>query len=140
MRNLFILLFSALLLSACSSSKDFQVGGLTQEPCKSETQITNPNQFLGETVENLRLVPSGNTVTAYMDVRTYCNSNLSISGSVKGKELRLMLKNENTAQDDCFCKKTISTTLTNVEKGTFDVLVTNSSGSQLLAQESLTVN
>jgi hypothetical protein len=136
---IYFLFVSALLFAACSSSKQLELTSLDQKPCRSEKQLTDKNEFTGETAENLTLFQQSDLVYASMDLRTHCNSKISFDVEKDGDRVKLKVKNNNTSTDDCVCISNVSTSVKNLAPGTYNFLITNSNGSQLLAQESVTV-
>jgi hypothetical protein len=134
-----LILLTALVLIGCSGSKELEFASLNQDPCKNEVKLNNPNEFVGETVENLTVYQQGDQVYAAMEVRTYCNARINFDVEQVEKEIRLKLFNEGAQSGDCVCIVNVSTSLKNVEEGTYNVLVTNRSGNQLLATRTVTV-
>jgi hypothetical protein len=134
-----LLLFAALIIAGCSGSKELEFASLNQDPCKNEVKLNNPNEFVGETVENLTVYQQGDQVFASMEVRTYCNARINYDVERNEKEIRLKLFNEGVQSGDCVCIINVTTSLKNVEEGTYNVLVTNRTGNQLLASRNLTV-
>jgi major membrane immunogen (membrane-anchored lipoprotein) len=131
---------SSLLLGACSSSKEeIKLGSLDQKPCRSEKQLNNADEFSGETADNLVLFQQSKLVYASMDVRTYCNARISFDVQKNGDRIKLMVKNNNTASDKCVCFTNVTTSIENLEPGSYTVLVTNGAGDQLLTQGSILV-
>jgi len=134
-----LLLLTALIFTACSGSKELEFGSLNQNPCKNETKLNNPAEFTGETVENLAVYQQGDQVFASMDVRTYCNAKIAFDAERNEKQIRLKIRNEGQQSGDCVCITTVTTSLKNVGEGTYDIMITNRNGNQLLSQKSITV-
>lgn len=139
MKKLYFVFAAAFLFSACSSSKKLELTSLDQKPCRSEVQLTDKNEFIGETAENLTLFQQGSLVYASMDLRAYCNAKISFDVEKDGDRIKLKVKNNNSASDDCVCISNVTTSVKNLTAGTYNFLITNSDGTQLLAQESLNV-
>ena len=137
----YFLLFSLalLFLAGCSATKEIESASLTQAPCRSETEIKDPNEFVSETAENLLVYQQGDLLFASMDVRTYCNARITFDVERKDERLMLKLRNSNSATDDCVCITNVTASLKNVESGDYTVMVTNASGNQLLAQTAASV-
>ena len=140
MKTFYILLVSSLLFAACSSSKEeISLGSLDQKPCRSEKQLNSANEFTGETADNLVLFQQSKLVYASMDIRTYCNAKISFDVEKNGDRIKLKVKNNNSATDNCVCFSNVTTAIQNLEPGTYTILVTNSAGDQLLTQGSIQV-
>lgn len=137
MRNIAIVFFSSILLFACSSSRDMQLGNVSQEPCRNQAQVTDQNVFTGESVDNLNVFQQGKAVYATMDVRTTCDANVAFNLVQNEGQIRLQLRGGNTS-GDCVCIKKVTTTINDVEEGSYKVTVINSNN-QLLAQKEVTV-
>jgi major membrane immunogen (membrane-anchored lipoprotein) len=135
-----LVIVSSLLLGACSSSKEeIKLGSLDQKPCRSEKQLNSADEFTGETADNLVLFQQGNLVYASMDIRTYCNAKISFDIQKEGDRIKLRVKNNNIATDKCVCFTNVTTSIENLQPGSYTVLVTNAAGNQLLTQRSLQV-
>jgi hypothetical protein len=134
-----LLLAAAFLLSSCSGSKELEFGTLNQDPCKNEVKLNNPNEFVGETVENLTVYQQGDQVYASMEVRTYCNARIAFDLEQKESQIRLKLYNAAPQSGDCVCIANVTTSLKNLEEGTYNVMVTNRNGNQMLGQASVNV-
>jgi hypothetical protein len=134
-----LLLLAALILAGCSGSKELETASLNQDPCRNEVKLNNPNEFVGETVENLTVYQQGDQVFASMEVRTYCDARINFDTERNEKEIRLKLFNEGSQSGDCVCIVNVTTSLRNVGEGTFNVMVTNRTGNQLLASRTVTV-
>ncbi len=132
------LIITAFLLSACAGSK-IEFSSLNQDPCKNETKLNNPGEFLGETVENLTVYQQGDQLYASMQVRTYCTARINFDVDKGETLIRLKLFNAGPAAGDCVCLTNVTTSLKNVEEGTYNVQITNKDGNRLLAQTSVTV-
>lgn len=139
MRYLFILLASAIIFTACSSSQELQVASMNQQECRNETELQNPNEFIGETAENFMVTQQGKHVFASMDLRTYCNARIAFDVERNEDQIMLRLKNNNTITDDCVCIMNVSTSLSGVDDGTYTIMVTNATGQNLLAKQTITV-
>jgi hypothetical protein len=134
----FLLFITAVILTGCSSSK-VELGSLNQDPCKNEVKLNNPKEFVGETVENLTVYQQGEQIMASMDVRTYCNSNINFDIDKTEKQIKLKLFNEGPQSSDCVCIKTVTTAINNIDEGSYDLIVTNRAGDQLLATKPVNV-
>ena len=133
------MLFAAgILLAGCSSTKEITTSSLTQGDCKNQKTISNPNEFVSETAQNLDVFQKGDLITATVDVETYCNAQLSFDVVKKENEIWLKLKNTSGVKDECVCTKNVSISLANVEPGDYTIFVTNLSGSQLLSKTTFT--
>jgi hypothetical protein len=138
MKNLFLLI-AAFGFISCSASEEIQFNSLDQRECRSEMQISDQNQFLGETAENLTLYQQGNLIFASMDVRMLCNAKITFDIERNESRIKLKMKNSSASNDDCTCISNVTTSFKNLEAGTYTVMITNSAGSQLLAQSDITV-
>lgn len=135
-----LVIVSSLLFSACSSSKEeIKLGSLDQKPCRSEKQLNTSDEFTGETADNLVLFQQSGLIYASMDIRTYCNAKISFDVQKEGDRIKLKVKNNNTATDKCVCFTNVTTSIENLQPGSYTVLVTNAAGNQLLAQGSIQV-
>jgi hypothetical protein len=140
MKTFYVLLVSSLLFAACSSSKEeIKLGSLDQKPCRSEKQLNSTDEFTGETADNLVLFQQSKLVYASMDIRTYCNAKISFDVDRNGDRIKLKVKNNNTATDKCVCFTNVTTSIENLEPGSYTILVTNGAGDQLLTQGSIQV-
>jgi hypothetical protein len=137
MRNLYIVLFSSILLYACAGSKDVQLGSVNQEPCRQQSDVTEKNVFTGESVENLNVFQQGSAVYASMDVRTECNSNVAFDMERNDDQIKLKIRNA-SSNAECVCIKKVTTSIANLEEGDYKVTVTNAAN-QLLAQGQISV-
>ncbi len=128
------------LISACSSSKQLEFSSLNQTPCRDQMEIKTQGEFTGETADNFTIYQQGDLVFASMDVRTTCNSRIAFDAEKKGEEIHLKLRNAGgSSSQSCVCTTSVTTSLKNVDSGTYKVLVTNERGNQILAQGSITV-
>ncbi len=135
-----IAIVSSLLLAACSSSKEeVKLGSLDQKPCRNEKQLNTTDEFNGETADNLVVFKQGKAVYASMDIRTYCNAKISFDIERNGDRIKLKVKNNNASMDKCVCFTNVTTSIENLEPGSYTVLVTNAAGDQLLTQGSIQV-
>lgn len=140
MKIYYLLLISSLLFAACSSSKEeIMLGSLDQKPCRSEKQINSTDEFTGETADNLVLFQQSKDVYASMDIRAYCNAKISFDVEKNGDRIKLKVKNNSSAADKCVCFSNVTTSIKNLEPGSYTILVTNSEGNQLLTQGSIQV-
>ena len=140
MKTFYALLVSSLLFAACSSSKEeVSLGSLEQKPCRSEKQLNSTDEFTGETADNLVLFQQSKLVYASMDIRTYCNAKISFDIERNGDRIKLKVKNNNTSTDKCVCFANVTTSIENLEPGSYTILVTNEAGDQLLTQGSIQV-
>ncbi|HZW40145.1 MAG TPA: hypothetical protein VFF33_12675 [Ignavibacteriaceae bacterium] len=138
MRYLSILFLSACLFAACSGSKNVETQNVQQAPCTNQTKNTN-NKFLGETVENFRVVQQGDMVYAEMDVNTTCDAKIGFNVDQKSKEVRLKLNKTGSTAGDCLCKIHVTTNIANLDNGDYDFLVTDNTGYKMLAEQKTTV-
>jgi hypothetical protein len=140
MKNLYMVLLSAFIFAACSSSKqEIKLGSLDQKPCRNEKQLNTANEFTGETADNLVLYQQSSQVYASVDVRTYCNAKISFDVQKDGDRIKLKVKNNNTSIDKCVCFTNVTTSIENLEPGSYTVLITNGAGDQLLTQGTIEV-
>ncbi|MFO7447661.1 MAG: hypothetical protein R6W90_14945 [Ignavibacteriaceae bacterium] len=139
MRYLYLILFTSLFISACSSTKEIETASLNQAPCKDETEITDPNIFTGETADNLQVYQQGDLVFATMDVRTYCNARITFDTEITGSQLKLKVNRAASINDNCVCNANVTTSFKNIAAGTYNVMVMNAAGNQILAEQSFTV-
>ena len=140
MSKLLALLLLSLLLASCSGSKELQLGQTTQDPCREQTTIKDAKEFVWETVENFTISQQSDKVYASMDVRTYCNAQIAFTTETPKGQLILRLINANKGFSDCVCKTKVTTSISNLSKGTYNVLLMGATGNKLLAQQTLTVN
>lgn len=139
MRYLSLLLFSALLFTACSGSKELQMGRVEQDPCRNETQLKDQKEFTGETVENLTVYQQGDNIYASMDVRTLCNSRLTFEPKQDKQMIVLRVKNNNSGSADCACISKVTTSFSNPGKGDYTVRIMNEKGDMLLAEQQASI-
>lgn len=136
-KSSFLLLLFAILLAGCAGQKEVQknvqLGASFVTPCQNETQLNNPNEFLGETVDNLNASQQGNVLAVSFKVRTRCTAQLEALIEKKENKIILKLKNKELQVVQCACYKDFSTTVENLSPGTYEVMVLNADGSQLLA-------
>jgi hypothetical protein len=137
MRNLFIIIFSAVMLFGCASSKVAQLGTVSEEPCRNKSDVSDKNVFTGESVENLNVFQQGSSVYATMDVRTTCNSNVAFDMEHEKDQIKLKIRNSGS-NADCVCIKKVTTSIANLEAGTYQVTVLNANN-QLLQQTQVIV-
>ncbi len=137
-RKILMLVSAGLILASCSTTKEITTSSFTQSECRNEKTISNSNEFVSETAENLNVFQRGDLLTAAVDVETYCNAQLSFDVVKKDNELWLKLKNTSGVKDSCVCVKNVSIELQNVEPMDYKVFVTNLSGSQLLSKTTFT--
>jgi uncharacterized protein YcfL len=140
MRYLLIVIISTFLISACSSSRELELTSLNQQPCRNEVTLNNPNEFIGETAENFSVYQQGDQVFASVDVRTYCNARISFDLERNSDQILLKLRNNNTMTDKCVCVSNITTSIKNLEAGSYNFMVTDATGSTMLAKQTLNVN
>jgi hypothetical protein len=140
MSKLLVLLLLSLLIASCSGSKELQLGQTSQDPCRDQTTIKDSREFTGETVENFIIYQQGDKVYASMDVRTHCNAQIAFATEIPKDQIILRLRNANNASSDCVCITRVTTSISNISKGTYSVLVMAPAGNKLLAQQNLTVN
>lgn len=138
MRSIFLLIAAALLFSACSS-QELMLTNINQQPCRNEAELNNSSEFVGETAENLMVYQQGEQVFASMDVRTYCSARISFDVVEKDDNIWLKLRNNNTMTDDCVCIMNVTASVAGLSDGTYQVMVTNSTGETLLAQQTIVV-
>lgn len=139
MKYFLIIFFSSLLFAACSSSKVATMDPVHYDACTQQTDLTSNDVFTGETVDNVVLNQQIGLVLLTMDVRTYCNSSLNTEMKLNENQITLMLSNTNTSTDNCVCIKKASTSFKNLTPGDYNLRVTDKTGHQLLAQESITI-
>lgn len=139
MRYFLVLFTAAVLFSACSATKEIETASLNQMPCRNETPLDDPKEFVAETVENLSVYQQGELVFASMDVRTYCNANIVFDVERKDQQIMLKMRNASNNTDNCVCIASVTTSLKNIESGDYTFVVTNNTGYQLLSQTSASV-
>ena len=139
MKYLLTVLVSSLLFAACSSGKMVSMDPVRFDPCTDQADLTANNVFTGETVDNVIIDQQSGLVYVTMDVRSYCNAQLSMEMKQSENQIILMVKNSNTATDNCVCVKRARTAFRNLEPGTYDLRITDQTGSKLLGQESITI-
>ncbi len=132
MRKLLILLFTSLLLAACSSTKELQFTSLNQQQCTNETTLNSPGEFTGETVGGMDVYKQGESVYVSMDIRTYCNARIVFDLAQKGNQILLKLRNAMNEKDNCVCVKNVTTSFKNLSPGTYDIMVTDAGGYTVL--------
>lgn len=139
MKYLLTVLLSSLLFAACSSSKMASMDPVRFDPCIEQSDLTPSNVFTGETVDNVIIDQQAGLVYVTMDVRTYCNSALTMSMKQSENQIILMVDNTNSAEDNCVCVKRARTAFRDLAPGTYDLRITDKTGHKLLDQESLTI-
>jgi PBP1b-binding outer membrane lipoprotein LpoB len=141
MKNISALsLILAIFLFGCASQKEtvrnLQLGTFNITPCQNETQLNDPNEFLGETVDNLSSYQQSSFLAVSFKVRTRCNAQLAADVEKQGTNIILKLKNIQGQIVQCACYMNFATTITNLEPGTYRVMVMNAAGNILLADQS----
>ena len=139
MKYFAIVLFSSLMLAACSSSKMVSMDPVQFEQCTQQSDLTGTDVYTGETVDNVIINQQTGLVYVTMDVRTYCNSALSMDVKQDANKIMLMLSNTNTGTDNCVCVKKARTALRDLAPGTYNLQITDKTGYRLLHQESVTI-
>ena len=140
MKNIITLFISAILIAGCAGSSDLEYASLNQEPCRSETEIDNPQSFVSETAENFIVYQQGDNVYLSMDVRTYCNSKITFEDpKLDGERIMIRMRNAGPTEDNCVCFKNVTTSIKNIEEGTYNFMILGKSGNQLLVQKTFTV-
>ncbi len=139
MKYLLTILLSSLLFAACSSSKVVSMDPVRFDACTQETDLTSNDVFTGETVDNVVIDQQAKLVYVTMDVRTYCNSALSMDMTQNEKQIMLKVSNTNSANDNCVCIKKARTAFRDLAPGTYDLRITDQTGHKLLSQESITI-
>ena len=139
MKYLLTVLVSSLLFAACSGGKMVSMDPVRFDPCTEQADLTANNVFTGETVDNVIIDQQGGLVYVTMDVRSYCNSQLSMEMKQSENQIILMVKNSNTAEDNCVCVKKARTAFRDLEPGTYDLRITDQTGHKLLDQKSITI-
>lgn len=139
MKYFLTVLLSSLFFAACSSGRMVSMDPVRFDPCIEQVDLTPNNIFIGETVDNVIIDQQGGLVYLTMDVRSYCNSQLSMEMKQSENQIVLMVKNSNTAADNCTCVKKARTALRDLAPGTYDLRITDQTGHKLLDQESLTI-
>lgn len=137
------ILFLSLLVIGCGGSKEAQLemklGNFNVSDCKNVTNISDPSEFMGETADNLVVTGLSKSFAASFDVRTRCNAQLAVDLEKDGNNIKIKLRNMQTQVVDCICFITVTTSALNVAPGTYNVLITNSTGNQLLANQTVSV-
>jgi hypothetical protein len=112
---------------------------VTYDPCTEQANLTSKDVFTGETVNNVAIDQQGSVVFLTMDVRTYCNSQLTSEMKQSESQVTLMLSNSNTATDDCVCIKKARTSFRDMAPGTYTLKITDKTGYKLLDQKTITI-
>ena len=139
MKYLLTILLSSLLFAACSSSKEISMDPVRFDACTQQTDLTSTDVFTGETVDNVVIDQQAKLVYVTMDVRSYCNSSLSMDMSQNENQILLKVSNSNSATDNCVCVKKARTAFRDLAPGTYDLRITDQTGHKLLSQESITI-
>lgn len=139
MKYFILVLFSSLIIAGCSSSKMVSMDPVTYDPCTEQANLTSKDVFTGETVNNVAIDQQGSVVFLTMDVRTYCNSQLTSEMKQSESQVTLMLSNSNTATDDCVCIKKARTSFRDMAPGTYTLKITDKTGYKLLDQKTITI-
>ena len=139
MKYLLTVLLSSLLFAACSSSKMATMDPARFDPCIEQSDLTPSDVFTGETVDNVIIDQQAGLVYVTMDVRTFCNSTLSMNMKQSENQILLMVDNTNTTVDNCVCVKRARTAFRDLAPGTYDLRITDKTGHKLLDQESITI-
>lgn len=139
MKYLLTILLSSLLFAACSSSKEISMDPVRFDACTQQTDLTSTDVFTGETVDNVVIDQQAKLVYVTMDVRSYCNSSLSMDMSRNENQILLKVSNSNSATDNCVCVKKARTAFRDLAPGTYDLRITDQTGHKLLSQESITI-
>ncbi|MEO8399867.1 MAG: hypothetical protein ABI550_08655 [Ignavibacteriaceae bacterium] len=139
MKKIWAFFAAGLLIAGCASTKEMETTSIKQSDCRNETTIKDSKEFVSETGDNLSVYQEGDLVYASVDIKTYCNAQISFDTEVKDNELRLKLKNTSGLKDTCVCIKNVSATLKNVAPKDYKIFVTNQAGNQLLTQTTFTV-
>ncbi len=139
MKYFIVGLLSSLIIAGCSSSKMVSMDPVMYDPCTEQTNLTSNDVFTGETVNNVAIDQQGAVVFLTMDVRTYCNSQLTSEMKENEKQITLMLSNSNTATDNCVCIKKARTSFRDMAPGTYTLKITDKTGYKLLDQKTITI-
>jgi len=139
MKYLLTILLSSILFAACSSSKMITMDPVHFDPCTEQADLVSGDVYTGETVDNLVIDQQSGIVFVNMDVRTYCNSDLSLNMKQKENQIIMMLTNSNTEADDCVCTKKARTSLRDLASGTYDLRITDNTGYKLLEQKDVII-
>ena len=139
MKYLLTILLSSLLFAACSSSKMVSMDPVRFDPCTQQADLTSSDIYTGETVDNVVIDQQSKLVYVTMDVRTYCNSALSMDMTQNENQITLKVSNTNSASDNCVCIKKARTAFRDLAPGTYELRITDRTGHKLLDQESITI-
>jgi uncharacterized protein YcfL len=139
MKYLLTILLSSLLFAACSSSKQVTMDPARFDDCTQQTDLTSNDVYTGETVDNVVIDQQAKLVYVTMDVRSYCNSALSMDMVQNENQITLKVSNSNSANDNCVCIKRARTAFRDLAPGTYDLRITDQTGHKLLDQESITI-
>lgn len=139
MKYLITVLLSSLLFAACSSSKMVSMDPVRFDPCIEQADMAPGDVYTGETVDNVIIDQQAGLVYVTMDVRTSCNSALTMNMKQSENQILLMLDNTNTAADNCVCVKKARTAFRDLAPGTYDLRITDKTGYKLLNQQSITI-
>ncbi len=139
MKYLLTILLSSILFAACSSSKMVSMDPARFDACTQQTDLTSSDVYTGETVDNVVIDQQAKLVYVTMDVRSYCNSALSMDMTQTENQITLKVSNTNTASDNCVCIKKARTAFRDLAPGTYELRITDQTGHKLLDQESITI-
>jgi len=109
------------------------------DTCTDQTELTSSYTFTGETVDNLVVDQQQGIVFITMDIRTYCNSQLSMKMETNENRITLKLANDYNSSDNCACIKKARTALRDIEPGTYNLRITDITGYKLLDQKTFTI-
>ena len=135
MKKILIAAAVILVLTGCASQKEFVKSPAVISQCINQAD-TKAADFYGETASNLNALQSGNALVVTFDVKTMCNSNLDYEVQKTDQTVKIKIKNSEVKKVDCTCTKTMTLHINDLlEEGTYNVLVTNETGYQLLTQK-----
>ena len=140
---LYSLMLLSILLIGCAGSKEakleMKLGSLNVSDCSNSTTLSNPAEFMGETADNLVVSSLTKALSLSFDVRTRCNAQLTAELETDGSNIKIKLRNLQPQTSDCVCFVKVTTSVLDVAAGNYHVMVTNSDGTQLLANQRVTV-
>jgi hypothetical protein len=133
------LLTFVLILSSCSGSELMHINSFNTGKCTDEKTITDSDASSGLAVDSLTAIQTNNLIEVGMNVRSYCNSEFSLEIKNSDSQLELYLSNVSGITDNCLCTKKVRLSFNKPDKGFYNIVVTNSTGTLLLDEVSLKV-
>lgn len=131
MKQLFSLIVVALFFVGCASQKELQLLQTTYSSCLNEQKLSSPAEFLGETAENLVATQQGAQLNLNFDVRTLCNAQLNLEIKHEDNQITIIVVNNVRERVECACVRKVSTSVSNLKSGNYEIFVKNSRGDLL---------